>query len=582
MFKCMLSFILKPIDAFLNAYTMYRVVLNSLIAMTVWAVVLIGTGQISYSISAAVLSLLILVVGSFLLNIAVGKLLSAPINMESSVITGLILFLIFSPPSNARDVYMLISAAAIATLSKYVFAIKKKHLFNPAAIAAFTVPLIGFDGASWWVATPLLTPFILVLGLLVVRKIRRFSLFFAFVIAAIVSITITNWSFINSGFMTYPQLLREVLTSWPLLFFATIMLTEPYTMPHKQNLQIIFGVIVGLLFGARFHVGPFFSTPETALIIGNVFAYLVSPKQKLFLTLQKKEKLSSSMHQFYFSKPENFTFEAGQYMEWTLPLEKNIDVAKKQFPDSRGNRRFFTIASAPAVDTIQLGVKIPQPSENPSFYKQALAKIKPGDTVIGSQLGGDFVLPKNLTQYSQIIFIAGGIGVTPFKSMVEQLHSTRPTPMPSITLFYCSSSVEEFVYKDTFENKESQTFLKPIYVLTRPENAPKQWQQPSTQWQQSPKQWQQPSTQWQQSPKQWQQPSTQWQQPLEQNYKQNIAPAYELGRLNEAMLKKYVKKPTVCLYYLSGPNAMVEGYKSLLHKMKVPQSAIKTDYFPGF
>ena len=519
--------------------------------MCVWAVVLIGTGQIAYSISATIFSLLILVVGSFLLNIAVGKLLSAPINMESSVITGLILFLIFSPPSSTRDVYMLVAAAAIATLSKYIFAIKKKHLFNPAAFAAFAIPLIGFDGASWWVATPLITPLILILGLLVVRKIRRFSLFFAFVIAAIVSIAITNLNFIQSGYMTYPELLKEVLVSWPLLFFGTIMLTEPYTMPYKRNLQIVFGILVGLLFGARFHIGPFFSTPETALIIGNIFAYLVSPKMKLFLTLQKKVQLSSSMYQFYFSKPANFDFEAGQYMEWTLPLEKNIDVDKKQFPDSRGNRRYFTIASAPAEDTLQLGVKIPTATERPSFFKQALAKLEPGDTVVGSQLSGDFVLPNDLSKYSQIIFIAGGIGVTPFKSMVEQLSQTHQNSSPAITLFYCSSTAEEFVYRDTFENKKAQSFVKPVYVLTREENAPKEWQKSSN-------------------------------QKDTHMSKQNNAPAYELGRLNEDILKKYLNKPTACLFYLSGPNAMVEGYKTLLLEMKVPDSSIKTDYFPGF
>jgi glycine betaine catabolism B len=547
----MFSSILKPIDSFLNSYTMYRVVLNSLIAMCLWAIVLIGTGQINYTISATVLSLLILVVGSFLLNIAVGKLLSAPINMESSVITGLILFLIFSPPSSTQDIYMLAAAAIIATISKYIFAIKKKHLFNPAAFAAFAIPLLGFTGASWWVATPLLTPLILVLGLLVVRKIRRFSLFFAFVLAAILSIAITNWNFVQSGFITYPQLIREVFVSWPLLFLGTVMLTEPYTMPYKRNLQIVFGVIVGVLFGARFHIGPFFSTPETALIIGNIFAYLVSPKMKLFLTLQKKVQLSSTMYQFYFSKPDGFDFEAGQYMEWTLPLEKNIDVDKKQFPDSRGNRRYFTIASAPAEDTLQLGVKIPTATESPSFFKQALAKLEPGDAVVGSQLSGDFVLLKDLSKYSQIIFIAGGIGVTPFKSMVEQLSQTYQNSSPAITLFYCSSTAEEFVYQDTFENKKAQQFVKPVYVLTREENAPKEWQKASNQ--------------------------------SDTNISnQNNSPAYELGRLNEDILKKYLTKPTACLFYLSGPNALVEGYKSLLIEMKVPETAIKTDYFPGF
>lgn len=351
--------------------------------------------------------------------------------------------------------------------------------------------------------------------------------------------------------MSYSQLFSEILLSWPLLFFGTIMLTEPYTMPHKRNLQILFGMLVGILFGARFHIGPFFSTPETALIIGNIFAYLVSPKMKLFLTLQKKVKLSSTMYHFYFSKPPHFNFEAGQYMEWTLPLETSIQSDKNQFPDSRGNRRFFTIASAPSEATLQLGVKILETKDNPSFFKQALAALKPGDSIVASQLGGDFTVPKNISHYSHIVFIAGGIGITPFRSMIEELGTANKisanSSIPNITLFYCSSYQDEFIYQDTFENKKSSSFLKPVYVLTRPENVTKDWELKQAQ--------------------------------------SNICksgPAYEAGRLNQAKLKKYVPQPEACLYYLSGPNVMVEAYKSVLLQMNVPHTAIKTDYFPGF
>lgn len=541
-FRQVLTTITKPFDTFLNSFTMYKVVLGGLSLIAAFAIILSGFELLPFGLLPGLLALTLFVVGSFVLNVVLSKLLQAPINVESSAITGLILFLIFTPPTNMSSYLMAISAIVVAMTSKYILAIRKKHLFNPAAIAALIVMIIGFDGASWWVATPMLFPVTLVVGLMVVRKIRRFSLFTAFIVAAFVSIFYHNWSMIAAGFTSPQELISQVLLSWPLLFFGTIMLTEPYTMPPTRKLQIVFGVLVGLLFGARFEIGPFFATPELALLIGNVFAYIVSPKQRLFLQLITSRKLSDSIYEFAFSVPQNsntwfsprFSFKPGQYLEWTIPIETAGTP-----PDSRGNRRFFTIASSPTEQNLLLGVKIPD--ENPSYYKQALKKLKPGDTIVGAQLAGDFTLnlSANSDKQNHLVFIAGGIGVTPFRSMIQYLVDStasgkyEPKNLPNITLLYCASQVDDIVYEDIFETATQKIPFTPVYIITRPEKAPEDWQG-------------------------------------------------ETGRLTPETIKKYIPDYVTATYYVSGPNAMVDAYKSLLAQMQVPSTQIKEDYFPGF
>jgi ferredoxin-NADP reductase len=88
--------------------------------------------------------------------------------------------------------------------------------------------------------------------------------------------------------------------------------------------------------------------------------------------------------------------------------------------DSRGNRRYFTIASAPADDTVRLGVRL---APNGSAFKRGLAQVQPGDEIVASQLAGNFTLPRN--KQRKLAVIAGGTGITPFRSMLDELLEHR-------------------------------------------------------------------------------------------------------------------------------------------------------------
>lgn len=503
---------LHPIDNFLNSITMYRLVCLGLLVLWGIALVLSVLGLITFPWWSLLVSGFLLLAVCRLTNIALAYLYKAPTNFESSAITALILLFIFTPLATVADAGTLLLAGMIAMASKYVLALNAKHLFNPAALAAVVLGLAGSTSPVWWVGSAVLTPFVVVFGFLIVRKIRRFDLVLSFLAAALMVMIF----FGLKNEQPVLETLAQAITSWPLIFFATVMLTEPLTTPPTRKLRMIYGALVGALFSSQFNLGPIYPTPELALLIGNVFSYLVSPQVKLFLRLKEKVELAPNLYEFVFASARQPEFKPGQYLEWTLP---------HHHADSRGSRRYFTIASSPTEDGLKLGVRFNEPS---SSFKQTLRLMKPGDELSATQLAGDFTLPADPRE--KLVFIAGGIGITPFRSMIQYLLDTKEKR--DIVLFYASSLPTEFVYTDIFAKAEKALDLKMLYVVSK-ENAPKNW-------------------------------------------------SGKVGRITEEMIREVVPDFDERKFYLSGPNAMVNGYRQLLVALKVPKNKIVTDYFPGF
>ncbi len=506
---------MKIIDNFLNGFTMYKVVLYGLLMLAGISILFGAFGLLYYKPLNLLGSLLILGITCYVSNELFARMLKAPTNSESYLITAIILFFIFDPLSKPEQALTLFLAGFIAMASKYVLAFKHKHIFNPAAVSAVILGLLGNGDALWWIGSDVLLPMVAIIGFLIVRKIRRFSMVLSFMAAATISIAFVGVVFNK----TVPlDAITQAYISFPLVFFAIAMLTEPLTTPPRNNLRIIYAVIVGLLFGAQFEIGPLFSTPELALVMGNIFSFAVSPKQRLQLLLKEKRQLASGMYEFIFSSYQKLPFLPGQYLEWTLPHKK---------ADIRGNRRYFTIASSPTEQKIKLGVRIQE--KDSSSFKKALQDMKSGDTMAASQLAGDFTLNENPSK--KLAFIAGGIGVTPFRSMIRDMLDTKQKR--DVVFLYTVPHPNELAYRDIFEKAGKEIGMKYYYIVTRPENAPADW-------------------------------------------------TGKKGRIDEAMIKEVAPDYMERIFYLSGPNAMVETYKQLLKKLGVPSRNIKTDFFPGF
>ncbi|MBI3559227.1 oxidoreductase [Candidatus Gottesmanbacteria bacterium] len=349
------------------------------------------------------------VLACYFFNQLFAKLWRVETNQESFAITALILTLLTGPGIIHNSLFIIL-LSFLAMLSKYLLVWRQKHLFNPAAVAIFLTALFG-QSASWWVGNIYLVLPVLAGGILIARKIHRLEM------VAIFLVTV---------FVLHPKVISNLTLYSPLLFFAFVMLVEPQTTPPNKKLRLIYAVIIGLFFNLW---------PEAALLLGNLFAFLVGFKQKLNLTLEEKIQLAPQIYDFVFKTDKKFSFLPGQYLEWTLNHE----------------RRYFTIASSPTEENVRLGTKFSQPS---SSFKTALLNLTPGEKITAGNLDGDFILPAAGNQ--PLVFIAGGIGITPFRSMIKYLTDTNQKR--DIILLYCAKTADEFIYQEIF--KDTKTVYK--------------------------------------------------------------------------------------------------------------------------
>lgn len=503
---------LNVVDRLLNRITMYRLILYYLIGLLGAAVVLSFTHTLAFDPYALLFTTAVLVSVCWLTNTLFSKTFEVPANAESVYISALILALIITPLQTVHDFWFVVWSGVLAMASKYIVAINRHHIFNPVAFAVALTYLTINQSASWWVGTAVMLPFVLVGGLLIVRKIGRFDLVLSFLGTAAAAIMLSSLIKRENLGTTIPQ----TIAFSPFLFFAFVILTEPLTMPPTRRLRLAYGALVGLLFAPQLHVGSLYSTPELAILIGNVFSFVVSPKRKLILRLQEKVQLAPDIYDFIFAPTRNPAFAPGQFMEWTIGLSD---------PDTRGNRRYFTLASSPTEDRLRVGVKF---YEHSSTFKTAMLAMDEDSEIVAGPLVGDFVLPRDPRQ--SCVFIAGGIGITPFRSMIKYLldtHRRRP-----ILVFYASRSPDEFVYGEILDQARRELGIRTIYTITDTQQVPAGW-------------------------------------------------TGKVGRIDAQMIAGELPTYQDCIFYISGPQSMVDASKEVLHQLGVKSTQIKTDYFAG-
>ncbi len=507
----------KIIDNLLNKITMYRLVLYFLVFLLLVSLVFSFIGILPYNPLMLLLSTVLILAVCWVMNYIFSYVFNAPTNIESLYITAFILIFIITPPESFTDFKYLMFifwTALWAMASKYIFAIGKKHIFNPAAFSVAITAITLGQSASWWVGTGVMLPFVLIGGFLITRKIRREDLVYTFIIVSLLVSVLIH----ANGFADIWKFASQAIKNSPLFFFAFVMLTEPLTTPPTKSLRMGYGALVGAVFDPMIHFGIVYSTPELALLLGNVYSYIVSPKIKLLLRFKEKTLIANDTYDFSFtSDRDEVPFRPGQYLEWTL--EHNN-------PDSRGNRRYFTIASSPIEEEIHIGIKF---YPKPSSFKIALFNMKPNDTIMASQLSGDFTMPKDKNK--KLCFIAGGIGVTPFESMISYM--LKRDQKRDIVMFYSNKTPDDIAYIDTFEKARADIGIKTVYAISEVNSIPVDW-------------------------------------------------AVARGFITAEMIIKEVPDYRDRLFYISGPHGMVTAFQDTLSKLKVDKSQIKTDFFPGF
>lgn len=502
--------IVDLIDRYLDHVTMYRLVLYYLVGLVAAAIALGALGLVPHAPIDIAYSTCLLLAVCWVANRAFVLVFAVPANAESAYITGLILALIMDPVSTAdwSGAVGLAFAALWAVSSKFILAVQRKHLFNPAALGVALTATFLDQPATWWIGGNLqLLPVVLLGGVIMVRKLRRFDLVGLFILANIAT------ALAGTSPSHFGTVIRETFLSSPLFFFAFVMLTEPLTAPTTRWPRLAFATLVGILASPNVHFGSFYLTPEIALLIGNLFTYLVSPKGRLAIVLQRIEQSAADSYDFIFAAPRRLAFQPGQYLEWTLDVGHG---------DSRGNRRYFTLASSPTEKEVRLGVKF---YPKPSAFKQALGNMERGDLIYGAQLAGDFTLPRN--PETKLAFLAGGIGITPFRSMLQYLidHNERRP----VVVLYANERARDIAYRDVLDQAERKLAIRTHYAVAS-----------------------------------------------------GAAGDHYAGYIDRAFIEKAIPDFTERMFYVSGPQAMVQAVKRTLLGMGVHRSRIKVDFFPGF
>lgn len=239
---------------------------------------------------------------------------------------------------------------------------------------------------------------------------------------------------------------------------------------------------------------------------------------QFILKLLRKEKASRlDCYSFYFQRPDDFEFLPGQYLKWTI---------KKELSDERGNSRFFTISSSPTEkDHLLLTTRIIQ-----SEFKKELLKMNIGETITATGPFGKFVLDEK--DVSPRVFIAGGIGITPFRSMAVFTRDKKLRIL--LTLFVSFSTVEEMVYYDELKSiADFMPSFKFVPTVTKPEQSKLLW-------------------------------------------------SGETGRIDDEKLRRFIPNILLPTYYIVGPTKMVDGTRELVLKMGIKDEKILIENFPGY
>lgn len=163
---------------------------------------------------------------------------------------------------------------------------------------------------------------------------------------------------------------------------------------------------------------------------------------------------------FLLARPENFDFLAGQFVHVVLPNPPHRDAG--------GNRRTFSIASPPHKSaTLQVVTRL-----TGSAMKRSLAEVELGTTVEILGPAGSFTLDADAS--NPAVFIAGGIGITPFRSMIHDVIGRR---LPHrITLVYSNRTPEGTAFHEEFVGLASEhPGFTYIPTMTQPVTSRPSW-----------------------------------------------------------------------------------------------------------
>lgn len=233
------------------------------------------------------------------------------------------------------------------------------------------------------------------------------------------------------------------------------------------------------------------------------------------IKLLKKETIAKDTMAFYFEKPKGFEFRAGQFADYTL-----IDPPET---DDEGNTRGFSLVHAPYEGDLVAATRM-----RDTAFKRVLKDLPLGTEVKLDAPYGDFTLHK--TETTPAVFLIGGIGVTPVRSMIAQ--ATHDKTAHKMTLLHANRTPLDAPFADDFTRfvQENPNFT---FVPVATDEATEGWDG-------------------------------------------------EKGHVDADMIKRHVPDLHAPIYYLSGPEGMVKAMRQLLVSLEINEDNIRTEEFTGY
>lgn len=170
--------------------------------------------------------------------------------------------------------------------------------------------------------------------------------------------------------------------------------------------------------------------------------------KKREITFVESYKESDDAYTFLFEKDKDITWIAGQHGLFRI-MHKKIKNPLKP----------FSVASAPSENVIRLTMGI---GKEPSEYKKAMLELKPGMKIYLSGPVGGFHLHDN----SPAVLIAGGIGITPFRSILKQLEFEGKLNSQPVHLLYTDSN-KSYLYKEELDAMANHPSIHVTYLSSR-------------------------------------------------------------------------------------------------------------------
>ncbi|URM32863.1 FAD-dependent oxidoreductase [Cytobacillus firmus] len=170
--------------------------------------------------------------------------------------------------------------------------------------------------------------------------------------------------------------------------------------------------------------------------------------KKRDLLFLESYKESEDVYTFLFEKENDLSWIAGQHGLFTITHKK---IKNKTRP--------FTVASSPTENVVRITMRI---SGNPSEFKKAMLELKQGMTINLTGPIGSF----NLKDDSPTLLLAGGIGITPFRSILKQIESEGNGIDNPIHLLYLDSN-KSFLFKDELDAIANNTSTSITYLDSR-------------------------------------------------------------------------------------------------------------------